>query len=56
MSFKRETNDLISSSHFILWQHFHLSFSFTMSITLLKVSISCKDILDSYKKSLIFIL
>jgi hypothetical protein len=34
----------------ILWQHFHLLFFFAMSIIVLRVSISCKDILYSYNK------
>jgi hypothetical protein len=39
---------------FVLWQHLHLIFSFTMSKIVLRVSISCKDIFDSNKrKSLI---
>jgi hypothetical protein len=40
---------------FVLWQHFHLISCYTMLIKILRISISCKDILDSYnKKSLIF--
>jgi hypothetical protein len=42
---------------FVLWQHFHLLCFFVMSITIIMVPISFKDILDSYnRKPLILIL
>jgi hypothetical protein len=54
MSFRRHTNDLILSSRVCFMEHFHL-LSFSMSIIILKVSISCKDIFYLYKKKLLIL-